>query len=195
MRDLEIRGAGSILGGQQHGHMEAVGYEMYIKLLSDAIAEEKGEKKPEDTAECLVDLRIPAHIPNNYISNINQRIEVYKKIAAVKNEEDASDVIDELIDRFGDVPKAVKGLIDVALLRNMAQNQGIFEITQRENMIMFYSKTLNMPRALRLVEEIKGRAVINAGEKPYIGVKLIKGDDPLFIIRESLKVMNEVENA
>ncbi len=195
MRDLEIRGAGSILGGQQHGHMEAVGYEMYIKLLSDAIAEEKGEKKPEDTAECLVDLRIPAHIPNSYISNINQRIEVYKKIAAVKNEEDASDVIDELIDRFGDVPKAVKGLIDVALLRNMAQNQGIFEITQRENMIMFYSKTLNMPRALRLVEEIKGRAVINAGEKPYIGVKLIKGDDPLFIIRESLKVMNEVENA
>ncbi len=195
MRDLEIRGAGSILGGQQHGHMEAVGYEMYVKMLSQAIAEEKGEKPETPDIECLVDLRIPAHIPNSYISNINQRIDIYRRIAGIKTEEDALDVTDELIDRFGDVPKAVQGLIDVALLRNMAQNQGIYEITQRDNMIVFLSKTLDMRRAAKLVEEIKGRAVINAGEKPYIGVKLIKGDDPLFIMRESLKTMNEVENA
>ncbi len=195
MRDLEIRGAGSILGGQQHGHMEAVGYEMYVRMLSDAIAQEKGEKTENTDTECLVDLRIPAHIPNSYISNINQRIDIYRRIAGIKNEEDAIDVTDELIDRFGDVPKSVKGLIDVALLRNMAQNQGIYEITQRDNMIVFLSKTLDMRRAAKLVEEVKGRAVINAGEKPYIGVKLIKGDDPLFIMRESLKTMNEVEDA
>ena len=195
MRDLEIRGAGSILGGQQHGHMEAVGYEMYVRLLSDAIAQEKGEKPESMDVECLVDLKIPAHIPDRYISNINQRIDIYRRIAGIKNEEDAMDVTDELIDRFGDVPKAVQGLIDVALLRNMAQNQGIYEITQRDNMIVFLSKTLDMRRAAKLVEQVKGRAVINAGEKPYIGVKLIKGDDPLFIMRESLKTMNEVENA
>ncbi len=192
MRDLEIRGAGSILGGQQHGHMEAVGYEMYVKMLSQAIAEEKGEKPENAEVECVVDLRIPAHIPNSYISNINQRIDIYRRIASIKTPEDALDVTDELIDRFGDVPKAVQGLIDVALLRNMAQNQGIYEITQKDNMIVFFSKTLDMRRCAKLVDEIKGRAVINAGEKPYIAVKLIKGDDPLFIMRESLKTMNEV---
>lgn len=98
LRDLEIRGAGSILGGRQHGHMEAVGYDMYLKLLSEAIAEEKGEK-PEKVPECLVDIQIDAHIPENYISSINQRIDNSTcKIMTVNTDEDKADLIDELID-------------------------------------------------------------------------------------------------
>jgi transcription-repair coupling factor (superfamily II helicase) len=191
MRDLEIRGAGSILGGQQHGHMEAVGYDMYVKLLSNAIAEEKGEAPQIPETECLVDIRIPAHIPEKYISNITQRIEIYRKIAAVKTEEDALDVTDEIIDRFGDIPPAVKGLIDVALLRNMAAKLNIHEIKQQNNMIMFLSKTLDMSVVAKLSAVLKGRLVVNAGEKPYVAVKLIKGDDVLFIMRETLKLMCE----
>ena len=117
---------------------------------------------------------------------------MYRKIAAIQNKDDAMDVTDEFIDRFGEPPKAVHGLITVALLRNMAMNQGIFEITQRDNMILFYPHTLDMRRAARLVQEIKGRAVVNAGEKPYIGVRLIKNDDPLFIMQESLHIMNDL---
>lgn len=117
MRDLEIRGAGNILGAQQHGHMEAVGYEMYLKMLSDAVAVAKGEKPDTQTTECLVDIRIGAHIPEDYIESLAQRIDIYKKIASIENEADALDITDELIDRFGDPPEAVKGLIDVSLLQ------------------------------------------------------------------------------
>ncbi|MDE7137250.1 MAG: transcription-repair coupling factor, partial [Ruminococcus sp.] len=114
LRDLEIRGAGSILGGRQHGHMEAVGYDMYLKLLSEAVAEEKGEK-PEKIPECLIDIQIDAHIPEKYISSLNQRIDIYRKIMIVNNKEDKADLIDELIDRYGEPPKSVLGLIEVSL--------------------------------------------------------------------------------
>lgn len=108
MRDLEIRGAGNILGAQQHGHMEAVGYEMYLKMLSEAVAVAKGEKPEVQNTECLVDIRIGAHIPEDYIESLPQRIDIYKKIASVENEKDASDIIDELIDRFGTPPRQSK---------------------------------------------------------------------------------------
>ena len=193
MRDLEIRGAGSILGGQQHGHMESVGYDMYVKLLARAIAEEKGEVPEIPETECVVDIRIPAHIPEKYISDVSLRIEIYRKIAAIKTEDDAIDVTDEIIDRFGDIPQSVKGLIDVALLRNMAAGLNIYEITQKNNMIMFLTKTLDMKIIAKLQETLKGRVVINAGEKSYIGIKLVKEDDPLFIMRETLKLMSGEE--
>ncbi|HOC35230.1 MAG TPA: transcription-repair coupling factor, partial [Ruminococcus flavefaciens] len=128
LRDLEIRGAGSILGGRQHGHMEAVGYDMYLKLLSEAIAEEKGEI-PEKIPECLVDIQIDAHIPETYISSLNQRIDMYRKIMLVNEDNDKTDLIDELIDRYGEPPKSVLGLIEVSLLRNKAAHLGITEIS------------------------------------------------------------------
>ena len=144
MRDLEIRGAGNILGAQQHGHMEAVGYEMYLKMLSEAVAVAKGEKPEVQNTECLVDIRIGAHIPEDYIESLPQRIDIYKKIASVENEKDASDIIDELIDRFGTPPEAVKGLVDVSLLRNMAAGLGIREISQRTDSLLFYPETVDM---------------------------------------------------
>ena len=100
MRDLEIRGAGNILGGEQHGHMETVGYDMYLRLLSEAISREKGEDVQEYGQECLVDMQIQAHIPDRYIENLSQRLEIYRRIADIRTRDDALDVTDELIDRF-----------------------------------------------------------------------------------------------
>ncbi len=106
LRDMEIRGAGSVLGANQHGHMEAVGYEMYLQLLSEAVAEQRGLPTPK-RKECKIDIKVDAHIPESYIEPLSQRLDVYKKIAAAENEKSASDVIDELVDRFGDPPPAV----------------------------------------------------------------------------------------
>ena len=189
MRDLEIRGAGNILGAQQHGHMEAVGYEMYLKMLSDAVAVAKGEKPDAQATECLVDIRIGAHIPEDYIESLAQRIDIYKKIASVQNEEDAMDITDELIDRFGEPPEAVKGLIDVSLLRNMAAGLGIREISQRTDSLLFYPETVDMQAASRLAAGLKGRVMLNAGAKPYLAVKVAKGEKPIDTMRLALFVM------
>jgi transcription-repair coupling factor (superfamily II helicase) len=135
MRDLEIRGAGNILGGEQHGHMEAVGYDMYLHLLAEAVSREKGENPQEYDAECLVDMQVQAHIPENYIENLSQRLEVYRRIADIRTREDALDVTDELIDRFGEPPESVNGLIEIALLRNLASELGIYEIKQQNDVL------------------------------------------------------------
>ena len=116
MRDLQIRGAGSLLGHSQHGHMEAVGYDLYVKMLGQAIARAKGEPIQRDKSECLVDLRVDAFIPEKYIADGPGRIEAYKRIAAIQTPEDAADVLDELIDRYGDPPPSVSDLVNVCLL-------------------------------------------------------------------------------
>lgn len=189
MRDLEIRGAGNILGTSQHGHMEAVGYEMYLKLLSEAVAEQRGESTVS-SAECQVDIRIGAHIPEDYIENLSQRIEVYKKIATIQNEEDAWDVTDELIDRFGEPPEAVKGLIDVALLRGIAASLGIYEISQKNDVIVFYPNTLDLDRVGRLSAGLGNRVSINASAKPYLSVRCLAGEDPVHTMRAALYLMS-----
>ncbi len=166
MRDLEIRGAGNILGGEQHGNMEAVGYDMYIKLLNDAINEEKGIE-PTDTAECLVDLNVSAHIPERYIESLPARLGIYKRIAKISNNDEKSDVIDELCDRFGEPPKAVLGLIDIALLRNKAARIGIYEITHSKNSIILKVTALNEKQVERLNNGFGSRMLLSATDKPY----------------------------
>ena len=111
MKDLEIRGAGNMLGEEQHGHMEAVGYDLYCKMLNEAVLELKGEGTIEDY-ETVVDIDVDAYIPATYIRSENQKLDIYKRIAAIETEEDLADMTDELIDRFGDIPKpAVIGAI------------------------------------------------------------------------------------
>ncbi|MBQ2500723.1 MAG: transcription-repair coupling factor, partial [Clostridia bacterium] len=147
MRDLELRGAGSLLGARQHGHMEAVGYDMYLKILGDAVAELRGEQKGEPVKaepECLIDIQIDAHIPESYISSVPQRLSAYRRIADVRTEDDASDVTDELTDRFGDPPQAVLGLIEVSLLRNIAAHVGVYEIGQSGNRLLLYWNRIDM---------------------------------------------------
>ena len=106
MRDLEIRGAGNLLGSEQHGHMEAVGYDLYCKMLNMAVKKEKGELEMEETFETTVDIPISAYIPDSYIRNEEDRMEIYKRIAAVETEEESMDMIDELIDRFGECSRS-----------------------------------------------------------------------------------------
>ncbi len=185
MRDLEIRGAGNILSAQQHGHMASVGYDMYLRLLADAISEEKGEA-PTSPPECLVDVQIEAHIPEKFIADTAQRLDIYRKIASVKSDEDARDVTDEIIDRFGDLPPAVRGLIDVALLRNRAAAASIKEISQKGETLVFYSDTLDPQRALALAAKYKNRCNISAGHRPAVAVRMLKNDEPLDVMRAVL---------
>lgn len=171
MRDLEIRGAGSVLGAQQHGHMEAVGYDMYLKMLSDAVAEEKGEK-PVEKKECLIDLQIQAHIPEQYISSVPQRLNIYRRIADVRTQDDASDVIDELIDRFGDPPASVEGLIRISLMRNTAAALGIYEVTQRGEQILLYFEAIGVQQVNALSQALPRRVRVGSGKKAYVAVRL-----------------------
>lgn len=190
MRDLEIRGAGSILGGKQHGQMEAVGYDMYIKLLSEAVAEAKGETLPK-SVNCTVDIQINAHIPENYISSLNQRISVYKKIMTVENEYDKTDLIDELIDRYGDVPESVIGLIDISLLRNTASMLGISEITQRNGQLYFYTENLDMKQAQALSQAYKGKITLNGINKSYVAVKIMPKSSPFELMKDVVRIMRD----
>ncbi len=189
MRDLEIRGAGNILGSEQHGHMESVGYDMYVKLLSEAVSLMKGEEVSQPVDEgCLVDVQIEAHIPEEYIGSVNLRLDVYRRIADVRSEEDASDVTDELIDRFGDPPAAVKGLLDAALLRNRAASLGITEVKQQGDALLLYKKTFDMDEVGKLVKAMNGRVMLSAGSRPYISVKL-DGRPPLEVLTEILAAL------
>lgn len=194
LRDLEIRGAGSILGGRQHGHMEAVGYDMYLKMLGEAIAEERGEPMPK-SAECTVDLQMDAHIPDSYIASLPQRLEVYRRIAMVSDQESYLDMIDELIDRFGEPPSSVMGLVDTALLRNTAARLGITEITQRRGSMLFYIQQPSQEQITALSSRYHGRVTFNCLDKPYIGVRLVKGDTSLSLMRQVLTVMDGKETA
>jgi len=193
MRDLEIRGAGNILGGEQHGHMEAVGYDMYLHLLAEAISREKGEAPPEYDAECLVDMQIQAHIPENYISNLSQRLEIYRRIADIRNREDALDVTDELIDRFGEPPESVNGLIEVALLRNLASQLGIYEIKQQGDVLLLYKTKIDMKQVGALISAMRSRVMLNAGAKPYISVKILAGATPLDTLTEILTAIDKTQ--
>ena len=176
MRDLELRGAGNLLGAKQHGHMADVGYDMYMKLLGEAVSSAKGEAPSGVDLDCVIDVQTEAHIPESYISNINQRLEIYRRIADIRTDNDASDVIDELIDRFGDVPKAVSGLINIALVRSKAEKLGIYEIKQQPDNMLVYVKQLKSQAVADIIGRFKGRAMLNAGARPYIAIRLVKGE-------------------
>ncbi|MDP4120729.1 MAG: transcription-repair coupling factor [Bacillota bacterium] len=187
MRDLELRGAGNILGAQQHGHMEDVGYDMYLKLLGEAVSEEKGEKSAQSELECLIDLQLEAHIPEDYIESLSGRLDIYRRIADIRSKEDALDVTDELIDRYGDHPSSVMGLIDVALIRNIAASMGIYEVKQNESSILLYLKSIQSEAVPEIIGKMRGRALLNAGNKPYVSVKIEKSTPPLLALREILQ--------
>ncbi|MDO5559214.1 MAG: transcription-repair coupling factor [Oscillospiraceae bacterium] len=190
LRDLEIRGAGSILSGKQHGHIETVGYDMYLKLLSEAIAEERGDETAVKAEDCVVDVQIDAHIPENYIESMSQRIDAYKKIAVIATNEDSMDLIDEFIDRYGDPPKAILGLINVSLLRNKASKLGISEISQRNGCLLFYIMSPTMDQIKALSANFKGRVLFNSMAKPYISVRLLPHQKPEELIDEVVSIMS-----
>ena len=182
LRDLEIRGAGNILGSEQHGHMEAVGYDMYIKLLNQAVNKIKGVKETEELS-CSVDLNISASIPEDYIPFITARLAIYKRIADIKNKDDALDVIDELNDRFGTPPDRVLGLIDVALIRGAAARNGIYEIIQSSDKVKLNIKDFDLEKATQIVEKMGEGASLSLGEKPCYVVKVQNNETVLSVLK------------
>ena len=173
MRDLEIRGAGSLLGAEQSGHMISVGYDMYLKLLEEAVLEEKGEKQPTK-AECPADLNVSAGIPEKYVPSEKQRMDIYRRIALIRTQDDCDEMIAELIDRYGDPPSQVIALTSIAMLRSEAALVGIREISQRDGWLRLKLADFNMESISKLyaLPEYEGRIKVIAGSEPIIALKL-----------------------
>ena len=189
MRDLQIRGAGSLLGHSQHGHMEAVGYDLYVKMLGQAIATARGEAPAPDKSDCLVDIAIDAYLPEDYIPDPAGRIEAYKRIAAIETTADAEDVLDELIDRYGSPPKSVQGLVDVSLVRVTAARVGIVEIVQRGDQLILYSDVIGPQQLGAVMEQYPHRVLYNALGRPYFSLRVQKGESPLVLLRDVVTLL------
>lgn len=180
MRDLEIRGAGNLLGAEQSGHMMSVGYEMYLKLLDEAVLEEKGEKPREP--DCTADLNVTANVDPEYVSRGEERMDLYRRMAAIRNQEDADDLLDEIIDRYGDPPKGVLNLIDIALLRAKARTVHITDIRQKAGDVLFTMSNMNFEAVTLLCADAsyKNRVQFVASAKqPTLRLKLASGVDSL----------------
>ena len=180
MRDLEIRGAGNLLGPEQSGFLMSVGYDLYLRLLEEAVLEEQG-KPVEKPTWCTADFAVPAAIPEKYIPAPEQRMDLYRRMARVRTQEEGNDIIDELIDRYGEPPKSVTNLIAIALLRARAAALGMTELAQKENSVRFSLPKPDFARVAATcgLEKYKGRLLFSAGEKPYLSLRLKKGDDVL----------------
>ena len=193
MRDLEIRGAGNLLGPEQSGYLMSVGYDLYLKLLEEAVLEERGEEKQVET-ECAADLTLNANIPERYVASPEQRMDLYRRIAAIRTNDDASDLMDEMIDRYGEPPKPVLALLDVALLRAAAAKAGVSDITQKKDVLRF---TLAVFRPEALVQvcglaKYKFRLTLSAGETPMLTLKLKPGAD---VLETALELVEDLKLA
>ncbi|MDD3403694.1 MAG: transcription-repair coupling factor [Hespellia sp.] len=169
MRDLEIRGAGNLLGEQQSGHMEAVGYDLYCKMLNEAVKNLKGENT-EETYMTTIDLNIDAYIPGNYIPNEYQKLDIYKRIAGIENEEEMDDMLEELIDRFGDIPKKVGQLLNIAHLKALAHSAYLISVEQKGEefkFVMFEHAKVDPAKIPQLLEKYKGALTFKVDTNPY----------------------------
>lgn len=180
MRDLEIRGAGNLLGPEQSGFLMSVGYDMYLRLLEEAVQEARGETVTR-AAECTADLSVAASIPDSYVPAPEQRMDLYRRIARVRSAGEADDLTDELIDRYGDPPGPVNNLVNIALLRAKAAAQGVTEISQKGSSLNFYFADPQFERVAALCANpaYRSRLLFSAGERPYLSLRLSKGDDVL----------------
>lgn len=173
MRDLEIRGAGNILGPEQHGHMDAIGYDMYCRLIQEAVDELKGNQINK-SIETTIELNINAYIDNIYISDENQKIEIYKKIASIKDKNDFYDVQEEIEDRFGDIPESLNNLLQIAYIKSIASFSGITNIIQKGEHINIYfdETTINIDNILKIVQKYNNKVLINSSKIPYLILKI-----------------------
>ena len=181
MRDLEIRGAGNLLGPEQSGYMMSVGYDMYLKLLNDAVLEQQG-RGAEVRAECSADLTVAAYIPESYVPAAEQRMDLYRRIAALRTAADEADLTDELLDRYGDVPQPVTALLNVAMLRAAAMETGVTDITQKGRQLLFSFDARIDPSALLAVctmAAYRQRLQLAAGASPRLTLYLRQNEDAL----------------
>ena len=196
MRDLEIRGAGNVLGAEQSGHMMTVGYDLYLKILEEAVCEETGVT-PEVRTECSADFTVSANIPESYIATPELRMDLYRRIASVASEEAADDLIDEICDRFGEPPKSVLLLVRIALLRVKASRVGITDLTQKDRSLKV---TMSAPdyawiSLVCALPQYKGRILLNAGSTPYLTLRLKEGTDVLDAAEALIRDFGEAQDA
>ena len=188
MRDLEIRGAGSILGEMQHGHMEQVGYDMYCKLLDQVVKEMKGIQVEEEI-DVQLDLDVSSYIPDEFIEDSNQKIEIYQEIALCKNEDEIKDITDSIIDRYGNMPKEIEKLLDIARIRNTCRSKNIIKVAQKSDKVIFYfdEKTFDFSVVDKLLKKYGMRIKFSPAKNPYVTYKLKNINDILKEIKEFLQ--------
>lgn len=191
MRDLEIRGAGSILGEMQHGHMEQVGYDMYCKLLDQVVKEMKGIQVEEEI-DVQLDLDVSSYIPDEFIEDSNQKIEIYQEIALCKNEDEIKDITDSIIDRYGNMPKEIEKLLDIARIRNACRAKNIIKVAQKSDKVIFYfdEKTFDFSVVEKLLKKYGMRIKFSPAKNPYVTYKLKNINDILKEIKEFLQAFN-----
>lgn len=172
MRDLEIRGAGSLLGEIQHGHMEQVGYEMYCKLLDEVIKEMQGVEVQEDV-DVQIDLNISSYIPDEYISDASQKIEIYQDIALCRTEEDIANIVDELIDRYGNMPTEVENLLEIVRIKEMCRKANIVKLSKKNGAFVFYfdSSKFDFSVVDGLIKEYGNMVSFSPGKEPYVTLR------------------------
>lgn len=195
MRDMEIRGAGNLLGSEQHGHMESVGYDMYCRLLDEAVRELKGEPVKREEAEITIELNISAYIDDSYIGAEGKKIEMYKKIAAIRDEQDVLDIHDELTDRYGEIPGPAENLIKIAHIKALAHDLDFSSVSEKNETIIFSianAKNINFRAIGKAAEKYKRQLLFNAGTTPYLVLRVLPGQrssllDNIKILLQDLK--------
>ena len=193
LRDLEIRGAGSILGAEQHGHLDDVGYDMYVKLLNEAVLEEKGEK-PAERTECTVTISQDAYLPASYVPSGAQRMALYKRIAHITSQQDADELYDELLDRYGEPPAATGTLLDIALLRHRAELCGITAVTQSGGDIHIVPSEFDPLIWQELSASMPSRLRAVLGSTTYVTLRLRSGEDAVGIINRFFEKYIEIRD-
>ena len=193
MRDLEIRGAGSMLGEMQHGHMEQVGYDTYCKLLDEVIKEMQGIEVVEEQ-DVQIDLAVSSYIPDNFIENSSQKIEIYQNIALCRTEEELQNVIDEVIDRYGRLPKELENLIDIARIKQLARKANILKIAQRENGIVFYfvKEKIKPEMVNALITKYPMLVKFSNAVEPYVTLRIKENENIIEKAKEFLKTVIEI---
>lgn len=193
MRDLEIRGAGSMLGEMQHGHMEKVGYDTYCKLLDEVIKEMQGIEVVEEQ-DVQIDLAVSSYIPDNFIENSSQKIEIYQNIALCRTEEELQNVIDEVIDRYGRLPKELENLIDIARIKQLARKANILKIAQRENGIVFYfvKEKIKPEMVNTLITKYPMLIKFSNAVEPYVTLRIKENENIIEKAKEFLNTVIEI---
>lgn len=193
MRDLEIRGAGSMLGEMQHGHMEQVGYDTYCKLLDEVIKEMQGIEVVEEQ-DVQIDLAVSSYIPDNFIENSSQKIEIYQNIALCRTEEELQNVIDEVIDRYGRLPKELENLIDIARIKQLARKANILKIAQKENGIVFYfvKEKIKPEMVNTLITKYPMLIKFSNAVEPYVTLRIKENENIIEKAKEFLNTVIEI---
>ena len=197
MRDLEIRGAGNILGNSQSGHMAAVGYDLYCKMLNEAVKHKKGIEKDTSDITASIDINVDAFIPDRYITNEHQKLDIYKRISAIETLSEKEDMIEELTDRFGSLPKAVLNLLDIAYLKALAKESYITDIKGEDGIVrltIYENAKYKSEKIPQFVAGFRGMLALRTGNKPAFIYRMNRsettGDDQL---RRMLEFVTQIK--